>query len=199
VKIHPRRVTRGLAALVLASLCAGAALAQTTTAPVTKAGSILDAKLTTALSSKTAANGDPFSMTVTDSFFHSHRELKGAVVNGHVESVTPASATHKATMSIIFDGITFPNGDQEPISVVVNKMSALEPKTHHIRDVGIIIGSAVAGHIVSKKTGHGGGTVAGAAAGFVLVNSLKDDIVLKKGTVVQLKLKADLPDLDTAS
>ena len=116
------------------------------------------------------------------------------MIDGHVENVTPASPTHKATMSIIFDDITFPNGDKEPISVAVNKLSQLEPKTHHIRDVGIIIGGAVAGHMVSKKTGTGGGTVAGAAAGFVLVNSLKDDITIKPGTIIQLKLKQDLSE-----
>jgi hypothetical protein len=192
---------RGLAALALAATCSLAAGAQTNTAPtaVTKKGAIVDAKITTGLSSKTSKNGDPFSMIVTDSFFHTHRELKGAVIDGHVESVTPAGPTHKATMSIIFDDITFPNGDKEPISVAVNKMSQLEPKTHHIRDIGIIIGGAVAGHMVSKKTGAGGGTLAGAAAGFVLVNTLKDDITIKPGTIIQLKLQQDLPDLAPAS
>ena len=183
---------RGFAAVVLAATCATAAVAQTGTV-LTKRGALIDGKMTTGLSSKTSHNGDPFSLTITDSLFHRHPELKGAMVDGHVESVTPASATHKATMSIIFDDITFPDGKKEPVSVAVAKLSQLEPKTHHIRDVGIIIGGAVAGHVVSKKTGHGGGTLAGAAAGFALASSMKSDIVIKPGTIIQLKLLQDLP------
>jgi hypothetical protein len=57
-----------------------------------------------------------------------------------------------------------------------------------MRDTALLIGGAVAGHIVSKKTGHGGGTFAGAAAGFALASSLKSNIVVKKGTIIELKL-----------
>jgi hypothetical protein len=182
---------RGIAAAVLASACLATATAQTSTV-LTKKGALLEAKVTTPISSKTSQNGDPFSLTITDSLFHHHPELKGAVVDGHLENVSPAGPTHKASLSLIFDEITFPSGEKEPVSVVVNKISQIEPKTHHIRDIGIIVGGAVAGHIVSKKTGHGGGTLAGAAAGFALASTMKSDIVIKPGTVIQLKLKADI-------
>jgi hypothetical protein len=182
---------RGIAAAVLASACLATATAQTSTV-LTKKGALLEAKVTTPISSKTSQNGDPFSLTITDSLFHHHPELKGAVVDGHLENVSPAGPTHKASLSLIFDDITFPSGEKEPVSVVVNKISQIEPKTHHIRDIGIIVGGAVAGHIVSKKTGHGGGTLAGAAAGFALASTMKSDIVIKPGTVIQLKLKADI-------
>jgi hypothetical protein len=182
---------RSIAAVLLAAMFTTSAFAQSGTV-VTKKGALVDAKITTGLSSKTSKSGDPFSMTVTDSFFHRHPELKGTVIDGHVESVSAASPTHKATMNIIFDDITFPNGQKEPVSVAVAKMSQIEPKTHHVRDIGIIIGGAVAGHVVSKKTGHNGGTLAGAAAGFALASSLKSDIVIKPGTVIQLKLLQDL-------
>ncbi len=187
---------RGLTAAVLATACIATATAQSEV--LTKKGALIEARVTTAVSSKTSQDGDPFSLQVTDSFFHHHPELKGAVVDGHLENVTPASATHKATMSIIFDDITFPDGRKEPISVVVNKLSQVEPHTHHLRDIGIIVGGAVAGHIVSKKTGHGGGTFAGAAAGFALASSLKSDIVLKQGTLIQLKLKQDIDEPSAA-
>jgi hypothetical protein len=183
---------RAVTAAVLASACIATAGAQSEV--LTKKGALIEAKVTTGVSSKTSHDGDPFSLAVTDSFFHPHHELQGAVIEGHLENVTPASSTHKATMSLIFDDIAFPNGAKEPVSVVVNKLSQIEPKTHHIRDVGIIVGGAVAGHIVSKKTGHGGGTLAGAAAGFALASSLKSDIVIKPGTVIQLKLKHDLDE-----
>jgi hypothetical protein len=189
-----RTALRPAAAFVLALACMTAAVAQSAQPVVTKKGAIVDAKITTHLSSKTSHDGDPFSMTLSDSFFHHHPELKGAVIDGHLENVTPASSTHKATMNVIFDDITFADGKKEPVSVAVNKMSTLEPKTHHIRDVALIIGGAVAGHMVSAKTGHGGGTLAGAAAGFALASSMKSDIDIKPGTIVQLKLTQDITE-----
>ena len=143
----------------------------------------------TPISTKTSQNGDAFKLAVTDLLFVHHPELKGAVIDGHLESVSKAGPTHKASLSVIFDDITFADGKSEPIAVAVKNMSAFEPHTHHIRDVGIIVGSAVVGHIASKKTGHGGGTLAGGAAGFALVSAMKSDIVIKPGTIVKLRLQ----------
>ncbi len=60
--------------------------------------------------------------------------------------------------------------------------------------MGVIVGSAVVGHIASKKTGMHGGTLAGAAAGFAIVSAMKSDITIKPGTIVKLKLLHDLPE-----
>ena len=153
------RLRAAAATLALGALCSGLATAQD--AVLTKHGAEIDARMLTPISTKTAQSGDAFKLAITDLLFVHHPELKGAVIDGHVEDVTPASPTHKAGLSVIFDDITFADGKSEPISVAVKNMSALEPKTHHVRDMGIIIGSAVAGHIASKKTGHGGGTLVG--------------------------------------
>jgi hypothetical protein len=150
-------------------------------------------RVLTPLSTKTSKNGDPFAMTETDLIFVHHPELKGATIEGHLEDVVPAGSTHKASMNVIFDDIKFADGRTEPISVAVKNMSAFEPKTHHLRDVGLIVGSAVVGHVVSKKTGHVGGTLAGAAAGFAIVSAMKSDVTIKPGTIVKLKLLSDLP------
>jgi hypothetical protein len=191
--VHGSRIAirATLAAAVLTALCAGIAGAQG--APLTKKGSEIDARVQTALSTKTSHNGDPFTLTETDLIFVHHPELKGATIEGHVEDVVAASSTHKASMNVIFDDIKFADGRTEPIFIGVRNMSAFEPRTHHLRDMGLIVGSAVAGHIVSKKTGHGGGTLAGAAAGFAIASAMKSDIVIKSGTIVKLKLLRDLP------
>jgi hypothetical protein len=152
LSIEAGRLLRAfLAGTVLSALCAGMACAQ-----------------------DVPHSGDPFAMTETDLLFVHHPELKGATIDGHLEDVVAASPTRKASMNVIFDDIRFADGRTEPISVVVKNMSALEPKTHHVRDIGIIVGSAV-GHVVSKKTGVGGGTLAGAAAGFALVSAMKSE------------------------
>jgi hypothetical protein len=160
---------------------------------LTKKGSEVDVRVLTSMSSKTSNSGDPFAMTETDLLFVHHPELHGATIEGHLEDVVAASPTRKASMSVIFDDIKFADGRTEPVSVAVKNVSAFEPKTHHIRDMGIIIGSAVVGHVVSKKTHVGGGTLGGAAAGFAIVSAMKSDITIKPGTIVKLKLLSDLP------
>jgi hypothetical protein len=184
-------IRAAVAAAALAALCAGIAGAQG--APLTKKGSEVDVRVLTAFSTKTSHAGDPFAMTETDLIFVHHPELKGATIEGHLEDVVPAGPTRKASMNVIFDDIKFADGRTEPISVAVKNMSAFEPKTHHLRDMGVIVGSAVVGHIVSKQTGHGGGTLAGAAAGFALVSAMKSDVTIKRGTIVKLTLLRDLP------
>jgi hypothetical protein len=186
-----RNSLRTLAAgFTLAALCAGVAGAQS--APLTKKGAEVDVRVVTPLSTKSSHSGDTFAMTETDLIFVHHPELKGATIEGHVEDVVAAGPTHKASMNVIFDDIKFADGRTEPISVQVKNVSAFEPRTHHIRDMGVIVGSAVAGHIVSKKTGVGGGTLMGAAAGFALVSAMKSDLELKPGTIVKLKLLHDI-------
>jgi hypothetical protein len=182
---------RIIAALLLVALSAGAAGAQG--APLTQKGAEVDVRVLTPMSSKTSHDGDTFAMAETDLIFVHHPELKGATVEGHLEDVVAAGPTRKASMNVIFDDIKFADGRTEPISVAVKNMSAFEPRTHHLRDMGVIVGSAVVGHVVSKKTGHGGGTLAGAAAGFALVSAMKSDITIKPGTIVKLKLLRDLP------
>jgi hypothetical protein len=190
--MNVRNALRALAAgAVLAALCAGVAAGQPT--PLTKKGAEVDVRVLTPMSTKTSHSGDPFAMTETDLLFVHHPELHGATIEGHLENVIAASPARKASMSVIFDDIKFADGRTEPVSVAVKNVSAFEPKTHHIRDMGIIIGSAVVGHVVSKKTHVGGGTLGGAAAGFAIVSAMKSDITIKPGTIVKLKLLSDLP------
>ncbi len=176
---------------IVASLCATSGAAQT--APLEKRGAEIDARVATPLNSKNTPAGTPFALNVTDTPFDRHPELKGAVVEGHLENVVPASPARRAAMHVIFDDIRFADGRSEPIFAIVKNVAAFEPQTHHLRDVGIILGAAVAGHFASKKTGHTGGTLTGAAAGFAIVSALKSDIAIEPGTLVKLKLLQPLP------
>ncbi len=160
------------------------------TAATVKKGTEIDGVLQQALSSKTNHNGDKFSLTLHDGFWHKNPPaLKGTTLVGHLENVTPAGPTHKATMTVIADGFMTPGGALLPIHAKLISLSVFEPHTHTIRDAGIIFGAAVAGHMVAGKN-HGG--LAGAAAGVALVSTLKSDIVVKQGTLVKLKLTEDL-------
>jgi hypothetical protein len=164
----------------------GPTFAQTVLA---KKGWIVDGVLQQTLNSKANHDGDAFTLTEKDTFFHHNPALNGAVIDGHLENVTPASATHKATMSIILDDVKLTDGSTMPIHAKIDSIKEFEPKTHHMRDAALIIGGAVAGHMAAKQH-HGG--VAGAAAGFALASTLKSDVNVKQGTLVKLKLLNDL-------
>jgi hypothetical protein len=151
-------------------------------------GAEVDGSLQEALTSKTNQSGDKFTLRQTDTFWHRKPQLKGAVIEGHIENVSPAGLGKKATMSLVFDDIQLADGTVERLNAKLISLKEVEPQTHKIRDTGIILGSAVTGHIVSKHTGKNGGTLTGAAAGVALVASLKDDIKVKRGTVLRLRL-----------
>jgi hypothetical protein len=158
---------------------------------IAKKGTIVYGTLLEPLNSKTNHNGDKFTLSEHDSWFHHNPELKGGIIEGHIENVSPASATHKATMSVIFDDIKLPDGSLAPIHAQILSAKVFEPQTHIFRDTGIILGAAVVGHMVGSKMGQQHGGLAGGAAGFALVSTMKSDIKLSKGTIIKLKLTED--------
>jgi hypothetical protein len=182
--------------LVLATgfaLCAGLAAppainAQTAATVLVAKGAEVDGSLQEPLTSKVNHDGDHFTLTEKDTFFHRKPQLHGAVIDGHVENVSPAGPGKKATLNLVFDDIKLADGSTVPFSAKLISLKEVEPQTHKVRDAGIILGSAVTGHIVSKHTGKNGGTLAGAAAGVALVATLKDDIKVKRGTILRLRL-----------
>lgn len=160
---------------------------------VANAGTQFEARVDQELNTKTLHDGDTFTLTEHEGFFHHAPDaLKGATIDGHVENVTPAHTGHGATMNLIFDDVKLANGQTMPIAAQVTSAKALEPHTHHLRDAGLIVGGAVAGHMIGKRTGHAHGGLAGAAAGFALATSLKSNIDVKRGTILHLKLTQPL-------
>lgn len=157
-----------------------------------KKGAEVDGTLQQTLNSKTNHDGDTFVLLERDTFFHHNDALHGATIEGHLESVTPASATHKATMLVVFDDIKMPDGSTVAFDPRIKSLNSFEPKTHHVRDLGLIVGGAVAGHMMGRRTGKSHGGLAGAAAGFALSSTLKSNINVKKGTLVKLVMKSDV-------
>lgn len=162
------------------------------TAVLAHKGAELDGELQATLDSGKNHDGDTFTLVEKDTFFHKNPALKGATIEGHLEGVSAAGPRHKATMNIIFDDVKMPDGTVAPLHVTVTSLKEFEPRTHHIRDVAVIVGGAVAGHMVSKHTGKKGGTFAGAAAGFALASTMKSNIVVKRRTLVRLRLNEDV-------
>ncbi|HKW44446.1 MAG TPA: hypothetical protein VJN22_02250 [Candidatus Eremiobacteraceae bacterium] len=155
-------------------------------------GTEVDAVVQRELSSAKDKQGDAFTMVEKDTFFHKNPALRGATIDGHVENVSAASPLHNATMTVVFDDVRLPDGSTAPIHSSIISMGDFEPKGHTMRNIGIVVGAAVAGHMLAKKTGNHMGTLAGAAAGVALASSLKSNIDVKTGTVVRLRLTDDL-------
>jgi hypothetical protein len=155
-------------------------------------GTEVDGALQEGLNSSKSKVGDTFSLLERDTFFHKNPQLNHALIEGHVTAVSPASPLHNATMSVAFDDIRFADGSSMPFHATIISLGDFEPKSHMLRNTGIVIGSAVVGHMIAKHTGNKMGTIAGAAAGVALASSLKTNIVIKPGAIIRLKLTEDL-------
>jgi hypothetical protein len=141
------------------------------------------------LSSKSSHDGDPVHLRLRDGFFHKNPAvLEGAVIDAHLTHVTAASPLHKATMSILFDDIKLNDGETLPIEARLSSVKSLEPRTHHLRDAGLIIGGAIVGHTMGSRHGMKHGGLAGAASGFALASAMKSDVVLNRNEQLTLRL-----------
>jgi hypothetical protein len=156
---------------------------------VIASGTIFYGKLGQPISSKTSHDGDTFALQQTDTFMHKAPQLHGTTVEGHLENVEAAAPMHKPGMTLVFDDIVLSDGTKEPVNVQLISMHAFDAKTHHLRTIGLMIAGAFAGHAMRAKTGHGNGLL-GAAGGYVLSQTLKTDISVPAGTVLELRFRS---------
>jgi hypothetical protein len=161
---------------------------------VARAGSEFFGKLDVPVSTKTSHDGDAFTLTQTDTLFHSAPGLHGAVIDAHVEGVRAAGPMRDPAMTIVFDDIRLPDGTKEPVNVVLVSTHQFDPATHHLRTVGLMLGGAVAGHIAAAHAGHKHGALMGAAGGYALSQTLKTDVSVPAGSIVELRFKSPVTD-----
>ena len=156
-------------------------------ATLVAAGTDFYGKLQQPISTKTSHDGDTFVLVETDTLFHKNPALHGASIDGHLDNVKPAGPMHNAGLTLVFDDVRMADGTKAPVNVRLISMHAFEPKTHHMRTIGMMIGGAVAGHEIAKHTGKHHGTLMGAAGAYALSQTLKTDIVVPAGTVLEVK------------
>lgn len=153
------------------------------------AGTDFYGKLQQPISTKSSHDGDTFVLVQTDTLFHKNPALHGATIDGHLENVRSAGPMHNAGLTLVFDDIKMPDGSTAPVNVKLESMKAFEPRTHHLRTIGMMIGGAVAGHEVAKHAGTHHGTLIGAAGAYALSQTLKTDIVVPAGTVIEVNFQ----------
>ena len=161
---------------------------------VVPAGVTIDTDLQQELSSGKNRNNETFTIKVKNGSVGKYPALKDATIEGHVENVTKAAKGKKALMNLSFDGIKLKNGDLLPIdAALVNTKVESKTKGQFLKNTGIILGGTIAGNFIGNKAKFKNGKLAGAAAATAFVlSSPGGEVVLKKGTDLQLKLKSNL-------
>lgn len=157
--------------------------------PIVAAGTDFYGRLQQPISTKTSHDGDTFVLSQTDTFLHKNAALHGSVIDGHLENVRSAGPMRNPALTIVFDDIRMADGTKAPIDVKLESMKAFEPRTHHLRTLGMMIGGAIAGHEVAKRTGRSHGGLVGAVGGYALSQTLKTDITVPAGTVIEVKFQ----------
>jgi hypothetical protein len=152
-------------------------------------------KLEQPIGSKITKDGDTFAIDETRS---SNPALTGAVIDGHVEGIQSGGPMRNPKMTIVFDDIRMPDGTKEPVDVQLITFQAFSPKTHHLRTIGMMIAGAVAGH-VAKRTRSSHGALLGAASGYALSQTLKTDIAVPAGSVLEVRFKSPVTSGNTSS
>ncbi|MEO6834370.1 MAG: hypothetical protein ABI231_00450 [Candidatus Tumulicola sp.] len=163
------------------------------------AGTDFYGKLQQPIGTKTSHDGDRFALVEADTLFHKNAALHGAVIDGHVDNVGAAGPLHNPKITLVFDDIRMPDGTKAPIDVQLESFKAFEPKSHHLRTLGMMAGAAIAGHELAKRTGTSHGGLMGAAGGYALSQTLKTDIAVPAGTVIEVKFKAPATTGSTTS
>ena len=160
---------------------------------VVPAGVTINTDLQQELSSSKSTNNQKFSIKVKNSSVGKYPALKDATIEGHLEKVTKASKGKKATLNLVFDDIKLKNGDMEQIdATLINTQVETKTKGTFLKNAGIILGGTIAGNFIGDKTKFKHGKLAGAAAATAFVmSSPGGEVVLAKGTDLQLKLKSN--------
>jgi hypothetical protein len=123
-----------------------------------------------------------------------NRDLEGARIEGHLEDVVKAARGKKAKLNLVFDNIVLKDGTVAPLNVtLLNTQVETKTKGRFLKNVGIVVGGTVVGHFLGKKTGNKHGALTGfTTASAAVLLSPGGEVVLKKGTVIKLKLNQPL-------
>jgi hypothetical protein len=162
--------------------------------PVIPVGTMMEGDLQKELSTGKNKNNDIFTLKIQNSSVRNYPILKDAVITGHLENVIKAARGKKAKMNLFFDTIELKNGDKIQLNAqLVNTKIEGKRKGTFLRNASIIIGGAIAGKFVGDKAKLKNGALTGAVASTAYVlSSPGGEVVLKKGTDIELKLKSKL-------
>ena len=161
-----KRLTRNIAAAVLAGFAFPVLVALASGSLVIPAGSTLHVKLGTTLTSKTNESGDLFTGMVSQAVVANGQEVvpAGSTVEGHVAFVKPSGRVRgKAEMRIIIDRIITPDDVKVPLSAGLQDTNA-GPCAKTSDEEGTIKGCGKSNKDLAESAGLAGAMGAGAGA-----------------------------------
>jgi hypothetical protein len=192
----------GLSVILLAAFLGPARLAAQDS-PTIPAGTVLNTRLTTLLSTKTSETGDPFTARIADPIFSGGVEIvpAGSMVAGHVAFVKPPGRVKaKAEMRLVADKITTPEGEVFDLTAALEDAQganggkvkgdegAIQGAGKSTKDTAINTGvTAGVGAGVGAIAGGGKGSLYGLGAGAVVglirgLHKKHPDVLLMTGT-----------------
>lgn len=172
------------------------AVAQRKSGGVLPAGTIIQARMTSHVSSRTAAVGDPVSAVTIQPLIVGSKTIypAGTGVIGYVSHVRPASQTRSAAvLAIQFTRI---GNDKVAMTMVSPDLDARARQANTAADIGLVAGGAilggVLGHQMDHKKGKEVGAVVGGLTGVAAAAQFGANVQLKLNETIVLRLDEDM-------
>jgi hypothetical protein len=180
VKLRSTLTAAGLAATLFASL-AGAAGAVTL-----DQNSQISGTLQNDLSSKTAKDGDTFTVVTTSAQTSAGTSVP-LTIYGHVSEVVKQGVTQKAHLKLNFDRVALSDGSSAPIDAKLVSMQAKQ-QTNAAKAIGAVVVGDLLGNWIGKSMGSNAGWAVGAAGGFLYAGTMSSDVLVPNGSTVVMQL-----------
>ncbi|MBV8151802.1 MAG: hypothetical protein JOY59_09610 [Candidatus Eremiobacteraeota bacterium] len=145
------------------------------------AGTTIAGHIQQEINSKTAMEGQRFTMTTNS----------GSRIYGHLSEVARGNVGRKAHLKLNFDSIRFSDGGTAPINASLTAV-AQQKNINYTQAAGQVLGGMIAGNIVGKAVGTNLGGLVGLAGGALLAKNTAYDIDIPAGASAQITLNSPL-------
>jgi hypothetical protein len=180
VNLRSTLTAAGLAATLFGSLAAAAG------AVTFDQSSQISGTLQSDLSSKTAKDGDTFTI-VTTAAQTSAGTTVPVTIYGHVSEVVKQGLTQKAHIKLNFDKIALADGSSAPLDAKLVSMQTKQ-QTNAAKAVGAVVLGDILGNWVGKSMGSNAGWAVGAGGGFLYAATMSSDVLVPAGSTVVMQL-----------
>lgn len=184
------KVRNGILALaVIAAMATTTLVASAQSTLTLYQGAQINGRLRQTIDSGTAHVGDPFVMDVVPPYPSGNPAYQGAIVTGHVTSVSSAGQGHKPSLGLQFDSLRLADGSTVNISANLTSDQRQQEQKNGGHVALTTIGGMLLGNIIGKTIFHTGvGGIAGAAGGLLYGLNKQSNFNLPSGSNVQITL-----------
>lgn len=170
----------------LSILAAAAALAVVPLAASAQisAGTTLSGSLDQSVDSKSAVNGQRFTMSNVHS---QDNNINGATLYGHVCDVQPASQGRAGKLSLCTDKLHTRSGGSYALDGRITN-AQVNTKSNALNEAGGAVAGMIVGNILGKKLGTNAGGLFGAAGGYLYAKNARQNVTIPANTPVTVQV-----------